>query len=321
LDHGARHPDMAKRSENCKIFICNVSLEYEKTLVNSGFYYKDAEERSKLAKAERKVTDDRVKKIIALKEQVCKKDEGFIIVNQKGIDPLSLEMLQKAGIVAIRRAKRRNMERLSKACGGYAVNSVEDLNDECLGFAKSVYEHVLGEDKYTFIEGCLNAKSCTILIRGATEHIIKQIQDALRDGQRSVANLIEDKSLVPGAGAFELWGHLLLHKFAKEVEGKARCGVHVFADALLIIPKTLAENSSFDIQITLQQLLEEAAKGNPVGLDVYTGNPMLPEKQGIWDNTRVKRQFLHLGSMIAIKLLLVDEVIRAGKKMGQKEES
>jgi len=229
-------------------------------------------------------------------------------------------MLQKAGIVAIRRAKRRNMERLSKACGGYAVNSVEDLNEDCLGFAKSVYEHVLGEDKYTFIEGCLNAKSCTILIRGATEHIIKQIQDALRDGQRSVANLIEDKSLVPGAGAFELWGHLLLHKFAKEVEGKARCGVHVFADALLIIPKTLAENSSFDIQITLQQLLEEAAKGNPVGLDVYTGNPMLPEKQGIWDNTRVKRQLLHLGSMIAIKLLLVDEVIRAGKKMGQKEE-
>jgi len=293
----------------------------KKTLVNSGFYYKSADERSKLAKAERKVTDDRVKKIIALKELVCKKEEGFIVVNQKGIDPLSLEMLQRAGIVAIRRAKRRNMERLSRACGGYAVNSLEDLNEDCLGFAKSVYEHVLGEDKYTFIEGCPGAHSCTVLIRGPNEHTIKQIQDALRDGERAVANFIEDRSLVPGAGAFELWGHLLLHKYAKEVEGKARCGVIVFADALLIVPKTLAENSSKDIQLTIQELLETASKGLAVGLDVETGKPMLPETQGIWDNTRVKRQFLHLGSMIAIKLLLVDEVIRAGKKMGQKEEA
>jgi len=229
-------------------------------------------------------------------------------------------MLQKSGIVAIRRAKRRNMERLARACGGYAVNSLEDLQEDCLGFAKSVYEHVLGEDKYTFVEGCKNATSCTILIRGPNEHTIKQIQDALRDGQRAVNNLLEDKSLVAGAGAFELYGHLQLSKFAKEVEGKARCGVHVFADALLIIPKTLAENSSLDIQITLQELLEEAAKGAKVGLDVETGKPMLPEKLGIWDNTRVKKQFLHLGSMVAIKLLLVDEVIRAGKKMGQKEE-
>jgi len=303
-----------------KIFICNVSLEYEKTAVNSGFYYKSSEERSKLAKAERKVTDDRVRKIIALKEKNCGKDESFIVINQKGIDPISLDMLQKAGIVGIRRAKRRNMERLARACGGYAVNSVEEMKDDCLGFAKTCYEHVLGEDKFTFVEGCKHPTSCTILIRGPNEHSIKQVQDAFRDGQRAIKNLLEDKSLIAGGGAFELSAYHMLDKFAKEVEGKARCGVYAFRDAILVIPKTLAENSSLDVQSTIQALLEESAKGAKVGIDLETGQPILPEKQGIWDNTRVKKQFLHLGSMVAIKLLLVDEIIRAGKKMGAKGE-
>eukprot|EP00456_Euglypha_rotunda_P027151 TRINITY_DN2174_c0_g1_i5.p1 TRINITY_DN2174_c0_g1~~TRINITY_DN2174_c0_g1_i5.p1 ORF type:complete len:378 (-),score=71.91 TRINITY_DN2174_c0_g1_i5:18-1004(-) len=133
LDHGARHPDMAKKSENCKIFICNISLEYEKTMVNSGFFYKTTDERSKFAQAERKVTDDRVNKIIQFKEKIFagqKEKGGFVVINQKGIDPGSLDLFQKAGIIAIRRAKRRNMERLSRACGGYPVNSVDELREE-----------------------------------------------------------------------------------------------------------------------------------------------------------------------------------------------
>nr|XP_038945150.1 T-complex protein 1 subunit zeta isoform X1 [Rattus norvegicus] len=112
LDHGARHPDMKKRVENAYILTCNVSLEYEKTEVNSGFFYKSAEEREKLVKAERKFIEDRVKKIVELKKKVCgDSDKGFVVINQKGIDPFSLDALAKEGIVALRRAKRRNMER------------------------------------------------------------------------------------------------------------------------------------------------------------------------------------------------------------------
>jgi len=322
LDHGARHSDMSRRSEDCAIFICNVSLEYEKTMVNSGFYYKSAEERARLSKSERKYTDDRVEAIIKFAQSVVngKDYKSFILINQKGIDPQSLDMLQKAGIVGIRRAKRRNMERLARACGGYAANSLEDLKADCLGFAKLVYEHQLGEDKFTFVEGCRNPTSCTILVRGPNEHTIRQIQDAIRDGNRAVKNLLDDRSLVPGAGAFELAAHLKLHAYAKEVEGKSRAGVYAFADALLVIPKTLAENSSMDVQATIQELLEETTKGSCVGVDVESGKPMKPEKQGIWDNLCVKKQFLQLGSMVAIKLLLVDEIIRAGRKMGKETE-
>jgi len=320
LDHGARHPNMSKRSENCFIMIANVSLEYEKSEVNAGFYYKNADERNKLANAERKYTDDKVREIIAFKNSVCvgdKKEYGFIVINQKGIDPMSLDLLQKAGIVGIRRAKRRNMERLAKSCGGYAVNSLEGIDEDCLGFAELVYEHTLGEDKFTFVEGCRNATSCSILIRGPNEYTIRQIKDAVRDGLRAVVNTIEDSSLVAGAAGFEIAAHLNLLNTKSKVAGRAKLGYQAFADALLVIPKTLAANSGLDAQASLIALLEEGSKGAVVGLDVDTGKALLPKQVGIWDNHRVKKQFLHLGSLIAIKLLLVDEVMRAGRKMGK----
>merc|ERR1719273_2553977 len=130
LDHGGRHPDMPKRLENCYILTCNVSLEYEKTEVNSGFFYKSAEEREKLVTAERKFIEDQVQKIIELKRKVCTKENGktFVVINQKGIDPFSLDALAKEGILGLRRAKRRNMERLALACGGVAMNSMDELS-------------------------------------------------------------------------------------------------------------------------------------------------------------------------------------------------
>lgn len=317
LDHGARHPNMSKRSENAHIFVCNVSLEYEKSMVNSTMMYKSAEERQKLVLAERKFTDDKVRKIIDFKEQVVGKDGAFIVINQGGIDPISLDMLQKAGIVGIRRAKRRNMERLSRACGGYAVTALEDLQPDCLGFAKLVYEHALAEEVYTFVEGCKNSKSCTILINGPNDHTIAQIKGALRDGLRAVANAIKDKAICAGAGAFEISAHNMLLKYIStaNIPGRVKIGIRAFADALLIIPKTLAQNAGFDAQTTVIDLLDESRKGPKAGLDIDTGKPMLPESNGIIDNVNVKKQFIHLSTMMATNFLLVDEIMRAGRKM------
>merc|ERR1719326_1912364 len=152
LDHGSRHPDMPKRLENCYILTCNVSLEYEKSEVNAGFFYSSAEQRDRLVESERKFTDEKVRKIIELKNKVCTEEnkKSFVVINQKGIDPPSLEMLARSGIIALRRAKRRNMERLPLIVGGVAVNSVDDLGEEDLGYADLVYEQTLGDDKFTF---------------------------------------------------------------------------------------------------------------------------------------------------------------------------
>jgi T-complex protein 1 subunit zeta len=323
LDHGARHPDMKKHNTNCAILILNVSLEYEKSEVNSEFKFATPEERKQLVAAERKYTDDKVNQVIALKRRAIddnpdSKFTDFIVINQKGIDAVSLDMLQRAGIVGIRRAKRRNMERLRLSCGGYSINSLEDVKLDCLGFAETVYEHVLGDDKYTFVEGCANATSCTILINGPNDHTIAQVKDAIRDGLRAVKLTIEDRALVPGAGAFELAAHQHIMEFKNTVSGRVKLGIQAFADALLVIPKTLAQNSGFDVQDTLIALQEASARDPQVGLDIDSGEPCLPAANGIWDNYMVKRQLLHLGSLIAIKLLLVDEVMRAGRKMGPK---
>jgi len=205
LDHGGRYSDLPSSMENCYILCLNVSLEYEKTEVHSGFFWSNAEQREKLIASERAFTDDRVKQIIALKKKVCDgTDKNFIIINQKGIDPPSLELLAKENIIGIRRAKKRNGERIPLACGGRQVNSVDDLTIDDLGFAKHVYEQVLGEDKYTFVEGVENPFSCTILIKGPNDYSIAQTKEAIRDGLRAIKNTIEDKAVVPGAGAFEV---------------------------------------------------------------------------------------------------------------------
>ncbi|CAH2051886.1 unnamed protein product, partial [Iphiclides podalirius] len=314
MDHGARHPDMPKRVENAYILTCNVSLEYEKTTVNSGFFYKTAEDREKLVAAEREFIDQRVKKIIALKKKVCDgTNKTFVVINQKGIDPLSLDAFAKEGIIALRRAKRRNMERLALACGGSAMNSVDDLNEDCLGYAGLVYEHILGEEKYTFVEECKNPQSVTILIKGPNKHTLTQIKDAVRDGLRAINNAIEDKAVIPGAGSFETKANLELQKYKDSVKGKARLGIQAYAEALLIIPKILAVNSGYDAQDTIVKLQEESRLSpDPIGLDLSTGEAIKPADLGILDNYIVKKQILNSCSVIASNLLLVDEIMRAG---------
>lgn len=332
LDHGARHPDMPKRIKDAFILTLNVSLEYEKSEINSGFFYSTPEQRDRLVESERKHVDDKVRRLVEFKNEICSgenADKGFVIINQKGIDPLSLDLLAKHGILALRRAKRRNMERLQLACGGVAQNSVEDLTPEILGYAGLVYEQVLGEDKYTFVEDVKDPYSVTILIKGPNPHIIAQTNDAVRDGLRAVKNAVEDKAVVPGGGAFEVALAQHLTKYKKEVKGRAKMGVQAFADAMLIIPKVLAQNAGFDVQdvivalqvrkkkkmciIRLTYFKDEHSDGHVVGVDLKTGETMDPKLEGVWDNYRVHRHMLHSCSVIASNLLLVDEMMRAGR--------
>lgn len=315
LDHGCRHPDMPKRVRNAYILTCNISMEHEKSEVTSGFFYSSADQREKMVDAERAVVDERVKKLIALKKQVCDgTDKNFVIINQKGIDPQSLDLLAKEGIMALRRAKRRNMERITLACGGIPVNSEEGLTPDVLGFAGVVYEEVHEDEKYTFVENVKDPFSCTVLLRGPNKHTIMQMKDAVRDGLRAVKNTIEDGCVLPGAGGFEIAAYRHLKQFAEAtVTGKTKLGVVAFAEALQVVPKTLAETSGHDALDSIIKLEEGCAKGEVVGLDLATGEPLDPKASGIYDNYIVKRQMVGLAGVISTQLLLVDEILRAGR--------
>jgi T-complex protein 1 subunit zeta len=311
MDHGGRHPDMPKSLQNCYILTCNVSLEYEKTEVNSGFFYNTAEDREKLLASERAFIDHRVEKIIELKKKVCPagSDKSFVVINQKGIDPISLDMLAKENILGLRRAKRRNMERLSLACGGMAMNSVDDLTPDCLGYAGHVYEHVLGENKFTFVEECKNPKSVTLLLRGPTKHGIAQMKDGIRDGLRALFNAIQDGCVIPGAGAFELAVSKRLD--GMQIATRSVLGVKVMAKAILIIPKVLVANAGHDSQDTILKALNTPGD-TIVGLNLDTGDTLLPAQDGIFDLYMAKKQIIDASIVVASNLLLTDEIMRAG---------
>lgn len=320
LDHGGRHPDMPTRIENAYVLILNVSLEYEKTEVNSGFFYSSADQRDKLAASERKFVDEKLKKIIDLKNEVCGLDsnKGFVIINQKGIDPMSLDVFAKHGILALRRAKRRNMERLQLVTGGEAQNSVDDLSPAILGYSGLVYQETIGEEKFTYVTENRDPKSCTILIKGATYHALNQTKDAVRDGLRAVANVLRDKSVVPGAGAFFISASNYLNKCNMNklgAKGKTKTGIEAFAEALLVIPKTLVKNSGYDaldvLALCQDELVEE--EGRIVGVDLNVGDSCDPTIEGIWDSYRVIRNAIAGATGIASNLLLCDELLRAGR--------
>merc|ERR1711934_83568 len=317
FDHGARHPDMPKKVTNCVVFACNIELEYEKTEVNSSFFYNSAEQRERMVEAERKVVDERCKKIIELKKQVCDgTDKNFVVINMRGIDPMSLDMFAKEGIVALRRAKRRNMERLALAAGCTCVQAVEGLTPDCLGEAGVVYEYQLGDEKFTFMEELKDPSSCTILIRGPNSFTIGLINESLRDGLRAVKNTLETNTVVPGAGAFEIAANEHLKQNMHEAQGRAKLGVEIFAEALLVVPKALAENSGHDAQDVIIKMREALAANPdvPVGFDIHSGDVLEPESAGILDTYLSKRHMIGTAPVIANQLLLVDEILRAGRK-------
>eukprot|EP01063_Lacrimia_lanifica_P016348 TRINITY_DN2293_c1_g3_i1.p1 TRINITY_DN2293_c1_g3~~TRINITY_DN2293_c1_g3_i1.p1 ORF type:complete len:546 (+),score=272.44 TRINITY_DN2293_c1_g3_i1:67-1704(+) len=328
LDHGGRHPEMPKHIENCYILTCNVSLEYEKSELNSGFYYKNADQKEKMANAERRTVDARCEQIVELKNKVCPpgSDKNFVVVNQKGIDPLSLDILARNGILGLRRAKRRNMERIQLCCGGEAVNHFDTLSEDLLGYAGLVHEHVLGEEKYTFIEQPKNPASGTILLKGANDHTIAQIKEAVRDGLRAVKNAIEDGCVLAGAGDFEVACKVHLDHYAdkKEIKDTLTPCIKAFGDALLAVPKILAESATEGgaapaLKHTLLRYHREGyGTDGKFGLDLESGSVTDPVAAGVMDTFRVKKQQLEATAVIATQLLLIDEVMKAGRgKAGQ----
>ena len=296
----------------------------------SKLIYSNAEQREKLLKSEHKATDDLCLKIIALKRELCDSEEGkknnrhFVVINQKGIDPLSLDLLAREGILGLRRAKKRNAERLVLACGGNAVNSFDDLTVNDLGYADIIYEEQIDEEKYTYIEGVKNPQSCTILVRAASGYEIAQIKDAIRDGLRAVKNVFDDESIIPGAGAFEIACSDKLKEYSKskEVEGKKYYGVNAFADALLIIPKAICENAGIDSQESIINANRAYIENKKLmGIDLNdNGKPINPVDHGIFDNYCVKKSMLNISPVLTQQFLMVDEIIRAGKHAGKIDE-
>lgn len=303
LDHGNRHYAMPTKLENCAIFITNMSLEYERPEVHSGFYYASVEERKKIVENERNFIIQRAVAIAEMGKQLQNEGKSLIVISERGIDPYSLEILANANILALRRAKRRNLERLINMCGGTIISRMEEIKVENLGFCRKAYVKDDGDEKFTFIEGTPFKNSCTILIKGDNPLEMDKIHNAIKSSFKSLTLAIKDKVYLEGG--YKIYYKLIQVMTQRLKEKKNSIGYKILKEAYEEMLKILIKNTNQNCEETLS-LLER---------DEYV-------YEEIPENIAVVSSVLMNSCVSAMNLLLIDEIIKAGKPIreeGKKE--
>ncbi|WP_121744219.1 thermosome subunit alpha [Natronorubrum halophilum] len=230
-----------------------------------------------------------------------------------GIDDMAQHYLAQEGIIAVRRVKSSDQGQLARATGATPVSSVDDLSEDNLGFAGSVAQKEIAGDQRIFVEDVDDAKAVTLILRGGTEHVIDEVDRAIEDSLGVVRTTIEDGKVLAGGGAPEVELSLALRDYADSVGGREQLAVESFADALEIIPRTLAENAGLDPIDSLVELRSDHDAGETTsGLDAYTGDTIDMAEEGVYEPLRVKTQAIESATEAAVMLLRIDDVIAAG---------
>ncbi len=304
LDKEVVHPGMPKRIENAKILLLDSALEVKETEIDAKIRITDPEKLQKFIEQEEAMLKEMVDKI--------SNAGANVVFCQKGIDDLAQYYLAKAGILAVRRVKKSDMEKLSKATGAKILTDLRDISSEDLGEAALVEERKIGDEKMVFVTGCKNPKAVTILVRGGTEHVVEEIARGIEDAVRVVACAVEDGKVVVGAGAPEIEVSLKLREWAPSLGGREQLAVEAFATALEIIPRTLAENAGIDPIDVLVELKAAHEKGNVyAGVDVESGKVVDMKEMGVFEPLRVKTQAIGSATEVAVMILRIDDVIAA----------
>jgi chaperonin GroEL (HSP60 family) len=233
-----------------------------------------------------------------------------VLICQKGIDDLAQHHMAKAGIFAIRRAKKSDMEALSKATGGRIVTTLDDLSSEDLGDAARVDERKIGDSDMVFITGCEQAKAVSVLLRGGTEHVVDEIRRAFDDAIGVVSVAHEDGQVLTGGGSVMAAVSRDLRSYAEGVGGREQMAIEAFAGALEVIPRTLAENAGLDPVNTIIALRKAHSEGkNRHGVNVYDGGVVDMQAGKVYEPTRVVEQAIQSASETAVMILRIDDVI------------
>ncbi|MHA1525728.1 MAG: thermosome subunit beta [Promethearchaeota archaeon] len=307
LDKEVVSPTMPKSKKDAKILLIQSAIEIEKTEFDTKLQITSPEQIQQFLDEEEKMIRNMVDKIV--------QSGATVLVCQKGIDDMAQHFLTKAEIMCIRRVKKSDLEKLSKATGGMIYNDLGDVSADKLGYAGLVEERKIMNDSWIFIEKCKDPKSVVILIRGGTELIIDEVDRAIHDSLCVVRDVIEDQKLVGGGGAPELETAIQLREYAQTLGGREQLAVEVFADSLDIIPKTLAENAGLDQIDMLMKLRAAHQQGYKfAGHDMDTGdiiNNMMDV--GVVEPTVVKAQAIKSSVEAASMILRIDDVIAGAK--------
>jgi len=312
LDKEVVHPGMPKRVENAKIALLNCPIEVEKTEISAKINITSPEQMRAFLEQETEI----LKKIV---EKIAETGANVVIC-QKGIDDVAQHFLAKKKILAVRRVKESDMAKIAKATGARIVTSIDDLKPEDLGEAKRVEERKVGEDKMVFIEECKNPKAVTILIRGGSKHLIDEAERSIHDVLCVTRNLVREPRIVAGGGAPEAEVAHRIRDWARTLKGKEQLAALKFADALEVVPLTLAENAGLDpVDIMVDLRARHESNEKWAGIDVVKGKVADMWSKGILEPASVKKQAIKSGTEAAIMILRIDDVIAAAPP-SEKEE-
>ena len=302
LDKERVHSGMPKRIENAKIALVDSAFEVKKTEIDAKIQITDPTQLQAFLAEE----ENMLKKMV----DTIKKVGANVLFCQKGIDDLAQHYLAKNGIYTVRRVKKSDMEKLSKATGATIATKVNDLSKKDLGLSKLVEEKKIGNDEMTFVTGCKNAKAVSILIRGGTEHVVDEVERSLHDAISVVSVSIEDGKMVTGGGSAAIEIALGLRDYAASVGGREQIAINAYADAMEIIPRTLAENAGLDPIDILIELRKAHSKGNKrAGINVYNGKIVDMKKENVLEPFRVGKQAISSATDASVMILRIDDVI------------
>ncbi|MCJ7607371.1 MAG: TCP-1/cpn60 chaperonin family protein [Thermoplasmata archaeon] len=312
VDKEAVHTSMPKKVEKTKIALIDSALEVKKTEIDAKIEITDPSQLHAFLDEEERMLKSMV--------ETVKKSGANVLFCQKGIDDLAQHYLAKAGIYAVRRVKKSDMEKLAKATGASLVTKLDDLGPKDLGVAALVEEKKIADDRMTFVTGCKNPKAVSILIRGGTEHVIDEIDRSLNDAVSVVSVAIEDGKLVTGGGSTAAELALRLRDYASSIGGREQIAIDAFANAMEVVPTALAENAgldSIDVLIELRKA-HKAGKVN-AGINVFTGKITDMKKEKVLEPLRVGKQGISSATDAAVMILRIDDVIasRGGEGGGR----
>ena len=306
VDKERVHPGMPSEVKDAKIALVNSPLEVKETEVDAEIRITDPAQMQAFIEQEEKMVKDMVDKVA--------ESGADVLFAQKGIDDLAQHYLSKAGILAVRRVKKSDIEKLARATGANVVTNLEDLTADDLGEAGIVEERKVSGEEMIFVEECSVAKSVTLFVRGSTKHIVDEIVRAIEDAIGVVAATVEDDKVVAGGGAPEIAMAKKLKDYADSISGREQLAVNAFAEALEIVPKTLAENAGLDSIDSLVDLRAAHENSAVMGLDVFTGKVADMKEAGVIEPKRVKKQAIQSASEAAEMILRIDDVIASSGK-------
>ncbi len=309
IDKERVHTNMPKKVTDAKILLLNEALEIKKTEVDAEISIKSPDQLQLFLDQEEQMIHDMVNKVI--------NSGANVVFVQKGIDDIAQHYLAKAGVYAARRVKKSDMDKLARATGAKVLTSLKEINDSDLGKAGLVEEKKIGDEAMTYVTECHNPKAVSIILRGGTEHVVDEAERALHDALRVVGVAIEDETLVAGGGSPEVELALRLREYSGTLKGREQLAVGKFAEALEVIPRTLAENAGLDPIDMLVEMRSQHEKGNKTaGLNVFTGKVVDMWKEGVVEPLRVKTQAISAGTEAATMILRIDDVLSSKSSPG-----